>query len=1160
MMPTSPKSLTRHVLGVLALALAVTLSGCGLWKKMQANKKNQEVEAQLADVQAQQANRFLPDLFTSANKALSDSQAAVEGKNFDEALGLGDSALSTIEQIRSRLPQAKAVIQQKKTDLIALQERMNATLAQIKAIAPEETALVERGAGIDQRVAQIQEAQVQVVEGDQGYDKMLQEAKAFLDEATASLAVLEKDNSQKLISRIEDAWKRAVNLDVLKYVPESQIVPEAIESAKALVEAASYRAVLTQFPPLERDIGAFEQRAREARARARIEQANRLIKLAEAEPGASLEKIDAAKKDADGAATQLQQGNFDAAYETADAALSTARGETRGLEDDIRRQIEQLEIRLEESLKYDTARIASEEYGEAVAARDRAKSLLEDILYEDAEATLETGAGAIEEAIGQARSVQLSLRIREDQDNLLEMEGKGAYQYVTAEYQAIQGLIEDASGQVGIGSFADAEKTLDEAEQKILGLEARLREVAQNRLAEAESAHGEAVSAGARERAAEMLAEADGSLEKARGGAATSDWKAAIQSSEEARTRAEAAAQEAYRLRTEELKPDAERELLRARQSGAPSYAAALYNQALDALDQSGKAFLNKDFRAALHKMEEAHEVAIQARMNQIENAKKATDSAIGALAQDYDSEAIASALVDLAEARDKMEAGDYAASRTLADSALEKANASEVRTWRARATQSIAELKAQVAKADAGRGATYAAAEFGETSNSLSQAEQLFAQESFQSAYEQAEAGRAQAERTFAKLADEAQLVRGEYDNLVNQLKSYVQDDFGNAFLAEATARIGAVDDAILRADLPRVFALYEEGKDAVGKQIVATKIHNLNTKREELVAKIGEVERGGLIQFVETTGGGLREQVAAVQYDPVLDRLKPELDYYQQGVRALAQVESELGRMQEVALNSIDLRVQKVRTDIDNAREIGARDLAQSVFNSAVDNYEKARDMVFLVRNKLEGSEAIDFIGIGNQLRAAEAQANQLNQTAIERRNALDYMRDIVLWTYDMTRFLDQWHPVEEVGYEMILTSAPTSRIDTYKVFQAGIAVADLRREAERLYDRVRLVVPPAAQGNLHQMALSSFSTFVKAADNFQRYGMYDRYPQRVRERHLAQAFTQLERLHVLNDALITQILRDVKAYNLEDFERDISDELSAFTAYLRRDKSAG
>jgi hypothetical protein len=1148
-----------RLLALFLLPAILSLGGCGFYKKMQANKKNNEVQASIDLARAEEAQRYIPDVFANASKALNDSKAAVEAGNYDEALQRGDEAKGLVEQINTRLPQAKMVIQQKRASLVEIQGRITPVVDQIKAIAPEDTTLIERAQGVDDQIAKIQQAAQQVAAGEQGYDAALQTAKAFLDEATDSLHKLEMDRAGKLVDRIQASWAKAVDLDVLKYIQESKQVPEEIERAKALIQSASYRAVLTQFTALEDAINRYQERSREARARARIQQAERLIGLAEKEPGASLDKIDAAKAAVDEAVTQVQQGSYDAAYAAAENSIATVRSEVQILENEIKAEVDQLEIRIEESLKWNTSQIAADQYREALDALEKARNALSEILFTEAQEATEKGGEVIEEAINQARAVTLSIRIKEDEGNLIATEPKGSYKYLKEDYQAIQGLLSDASGQVGLASYDEAEKTLIRAEEMTSGLEGGLRKHAQAQLAEAEASHKEAEDAGAGEHATEPFGESREALDQSRGAAATSDWKGSIEFAESSRTKSQMAAQQAYKFRTEDLSPKADKELQNAREAGAASYAAEIYNHALDAYEKSRKAFQANDFKTAIEQVQVAFDEAIHARRHQIERAQETVDSAIAALAPDYDKETIAAAIVDLAEAKEKMEQNQFDASRILGQSAEEKAKAAEIKTWNLRASAAISQLKARLAEAETGRAATYAQSEYNRATATLAQGEATFAVQKFKEAYESADTGKGEAEQVFTKLTDEAQLVRGEYDNLTGQLKSFVQDDFGANLHTEATFRLGSLDAAILHNDLPQVFKLYEEGMETVHKAIVATKLHNINSQKEKLAAQTGSAEKGGLFQFSDVSAPSLRESIGKVDYDPALDRLKPDADIYREGLRTLAQVEAELGRLQDAALTKAESRVQKVRTDIDNAREIGARELAPGVFNGAVDAYEKSRDMAYLLRTKLGGAESVDFVKLGAQIRSAEDQAGQLNQTAIGRRNTVDYIRDLILWTYDMTRFLDQWYPVEQLGIQMILTAAPTSQVDSYAEFQTGISAKQLLVEAKRLHERVAVVTPPPEEASIHQIALESFAKFAETAESFQKFGLYNRYPRRLRERFLADGFASLERLHQLNDRLLTTILGEVKKYDLQDFERDLSEELTAFTNYLRREKKA-
>ncbi len=506
------------------------------------------------------------------------------------------------------------------------------------------------------------------------------------------------------------------------------------------------------------------------------------------------------------------------------------------------------------------------------------------------------------------------------------------------------------------------------------------------------------------------------------------------------------------------------------------------------------------------------------------------------------------------------MEQGQFETSREKALSAEQKAQAAETKTWNSRGQAAITHLKERVDAAEANQAPTYAAEEFKKVSTTLADAEGLFSAQKFKEAYQQAEAGEAGADQVFAKLEEQAEKLRGEYDTFVNKLKTFVQDEFGIKLHSEATLRLGAIDEAIMRKEWGNAFTLYREGTNTVEKAIVATKIHNINTQKAKIEQQIAQYEQQGLFKLTKISAEQLRSETAKVEFDPVLDRYEPEMDYYREGMRALAKVESDLGRLRELAVTEADSRVVRIRTDIDNAREIGARDLAGAAFDGAVDSYEKARDMVIMLRNPIDGVPPINFNELAQQIATAESQATQLNQSALTQRNVVDYLRDLITWTYDMTKFLDQWSPVEDLGRQMIITADLSNEQFAYREAQMNITPRKLLTEAESLYNRVKVVSPPPSMAALHQMALDSFGTFVNSADGFYRYSLYTRYPKRMRERFLANAFSSLERLHAINDTMITTILKQVRVFGLTDFERDLSNELSAFNTYLRREKTAG
>ena len=1149
---------TRTTIALVLLAV-LTLSGCGFYKKMQANKKNGEVEAGVGEVQAQQAQRYLPQDFERLSRTLDEAKNAVNTGEYDLALQSGDNALAQIDQIRSRLPQAKAIVEEKKAALVDLHTRITDVVEEVKILGPDETELVEKVSEVDAFIDQVQNAVVQVVEGEQGYDAALLRAKAVLDEATVTLVQLEQESAQALAENIDQAWTEALNLEVMKHIPEATEVPEQIERAKAAISSGSYRVVLDQFSSLPKQIERYRDRAREKRAATRIARADRLIQLAETDPDASLDAIESAKSTYRDAGNALQEGNYDSAFNLAETAIEVARQEVKGIEEDLRGQVEELEARIEKSLDWETAQTASELYNEAVAYLAAAKENLADILFDDCQDAIDRGAQVIEDAIAEARIAGLTQRIADDEKALLATQDIGAFQHLREEYQAIQEELATAEKQVSRASFDEAEGTLTKIEERIAGLETSLRDLAQNRLAAAEAAHQEAVEARAEDHAPDLLEEAAGLIESARSAAASAIWKDAIENAEQSQSKAQEAAQQAYKIRTEQLRPTANEELELAKQSGASNYAAELYNKALTADNNSKVAYEEEHYRTALEELSKAKDLAGKARVHQIDVAQEKVDSAIAAKADEYEAELIGNALANLSEARAKMAEQDFGAASQSAVSAISQAEEAETSTWRKRSTAALADLTAAVSTANENRAPTYAEAEFKKVSITLEEAQGYQSSEDFKEAFHAADRGAQEIEEVNARLTDEARLVRGDYDRLVGELKTYVEDEFGRGLHLQATERLGKIDDAILRNNFRLTFDLYEEGVREAQNQIVAVKIHNLNAQKEKLGQKISKAEAAGLFQFVDRTSADVVAEMEKVQYDPVLDRLKEDVDYYTECVRGLASVEAEMDRLEEDALSNVETRVERVRTDIDNAGKIGARDLIPTVFDSAIDNYEKTEGMLYLIRNPMPEEEEVSFNDLSQQLSQAEGQATQLNQAAIVKNSSVNYLRDLIFWTFDMTRYLDQWYPIEELGYEMILTADSSAQVDAYREMQVALSVRKLLHESERLYKRIKPLTPPDPQADVHALALSSFEMFVRCADGFYRYGQYGRYPKRTRERYLAKAFVDLERLHQLNDRLLLAIIQEVKGYDMVNFEREFSDEFNAFKAYLRRDKTS-
>ena len=681
-------------------------------------------------------------------------------------------------------------------------------------IGPENTEIVQGAEELNTFIQQVQSSPAQVSEGETGYDNALMRADAFLQNASQTLTQLQISKSQQLLQEIQEAWSRAQAVEVLEYVEAAEQVPEVIQNTQDLIAQGNGGQVIEQYSGLPEIIARYEDEAREQRANAQIDRAERLIEIAEDEPDVSLEGIESAKAALEEAREALQEGNYSNAYNAAGRSLEGARAEVQFLESDLQDQIELLADRLEESLKWETPKLAGETYEEALASLEQARDDLKEILFNEAQTSIDQGSLKIEEAIAQAREIGLTQRIETEEENLKQTQEIGAFTYLRDEYQAIQDLIAEAKTQVARTSYDEAELTLDEVNNRILGLETKLQELAQSKLAEAEAAYQEAVDAESEEYADDLLVETSSMMDDARGAAAQANWKDAIQAANEAIDSASEAASQSYQLRTDELRPEAEAELAKAQEAGAASYAADIYNRALAAKEHSTVAFSEGDYKTALNELTSSRDLAVQSRNHMIESGQEAVDAAIEAEGNQYQQELLGEALASLADAREKMETGAYSESLAAARTAKEKAESAETRTWEARAQASIAELNEKRARAEESRGPTFAEDEFAKMARTLRESEADFSQGNFEQAYTASDRGHQEADQVFARLRDEARLARGNYDRQVALLRTFVEEETGRNFLQQATLRLGRIDEAILNGELGQVFRSLRRGR----------------------------------------------------------------------------------------------------------------------------------------------------------------------------------------------------------------------------------------------------------------------------------------------------------------------------------------------------------
>ncbi len=284
--------LRRTPIALAALVLTLSLlSGCGIFKKRQANAKIEAVQQSLDAARSQGADRYLPQLFAQATQLIGGAQSGVQNGTYDEAIMNADSAVGVIDQINAQINGKRQEIEGKKAQLIDLQNRITDTVERIKFIGPEQTDLIAESENLNGFIQQVQSSQVQVSEGETGYDAALMRAQGYLGSATASLSELEISKSKLLLKEIEDAWARAQSVEVLKYIEEAGEIEQKIPAIQGMVAEGKGREVLEQFSNLPQAITGFEDQAREKRAIAQIDRAQRLIEIAEKEPDGKIQSV-----------------------------------------------------------------------------------------------------------------------------------------------------------------------------------------------------------------------------------------------------------------------------------------------------------------------------------------------------------------------------------------------------------------------------------------------------------------------------------------------------------------------------------------------------------------------------------------------------------------------------------------------------------------------------------------------------------------------------------------------------------------------------------------------------------------------------------------------------------------------------------------------------
>ena len=106
--------LRRTPIALAALVLTLSLlSGCGIFKKRQANAKIEAVQQSLDAARSQGADRYLPQLFAQATQLIGGAQSGVQNGTYDEAIMNADSAVGVIDQINAQINGKRQEIEEK---------------------------------------------------------------------------------------------------------------------------------------------------------------------------------------------------------------------------------------------------------------------------------------------------------------------------------------------------------------------------------------------------------------------------------------------------------------------------------------------------------------------------------------------------------------------------------------------------------------------------------------------------------------------------------------------------------------------------------------------------------------------------------------------------------------------------------------------------------------------------------------------------------------------------------------------------------------------------------------------------------------------------------------------------------------------------------------
>lgn len=1104
--------------GLLLVAMTFLCQGCGIWKKYSANSAIKKVKQTLERARQEEADRYSPDLFATAQSLIQQAEADVEAGSYEEALNKTNQAEGKALDSIKTVPENKQIVQRKAKELGDLVQEIQSTLGKADASPSKEVAeaeIADAREKFDAIQAEVRQLNSKRAQRASELDEMIQKVTEVGDSVQQAYNLTLTETADALAAQLEEKIETLDQLQFSLFLPqEAESSGAAYGRFRSLFERREFEPAIALGEALS---GTFEQAipaARRARAEQTVQKAEQQLAQAANLGGTQFapEQMKAGQLSLGDARAQLTVAEYDQAYNIALQAVGSADIAMEEIKRSIENQIEVIQGRIVEAEETGAARFAPQDLAQGRSRLAEAFNALTDKDYQFARTLQQQAAEAVEQAFQAAKKGQAREKLDRVASIIDKARSQGADHYVPQSLKAAQEKLAEGMAIFNKGDFVEVHPVADLAENLSYKTIADLKEQAGEKIQDARQQIALAETAEAGQYAAQFLADAQSEVNQAAVHLAGEEMLKSLQLAQRSLENAKAAEDQSYSLRTDQKLTSARQERVLAQESGAKEHSSAAFLEAYRQEQEAVRLYENRQFKQALEAATLADDGFRGARLSKINNASEKVASAVRALAEQFDPQTIASAQGLLAEAKMAMDAKAYPESNQKADQAAQIAAQAERITWDKRAVAEIQKWDAAFATATRNFASDKASESYGDSQKAGVEAKAEYVVKNFQSAYESAVKAMEAMDRVNQTLAEETGKTMEEIGRRIANLQTLAVDEPGRKMIAQLIATAAQARSAQEKEDYQAIFALEKNFIASAQATELQLKAHNLNTQRVALQGEIASLRQKGITHFLPQETSQL--EAALVALNPAL-----QAEHYSEATAQLKTWGEDLSQYPAKAEIRIQESIAAMQKQLTESRQAGALDLIAEEYAEAVESYKLA-----LSYPKGSGTDYNELYRLMSAAESRSQAAFDATNLAIQVRT---YDENIKSYLTEMNSLLDSFSSVTDFSDRMLVASSTNRNVDVYKELQYELTATALRARSVILRDKARQLAPPAPRKAVHDVAVSTFEELVLMAELFERFGEYEKYDKSLRDGYIQDAYRKLDRVKQLTARVQTMLL---------------------------------